>query len=147
MFPGNYARNFWDFLSSLKFHKFYNCKCTTNFLIKYWNFSCVLCAENSDCKNSNRILMKTHVKNTWKPSNKDSFKILIVLKLFKDPQTFSSGSGIYSGPQTPASPHSRDYPQPGSTTPQSIFANILLRSWRMGEKMGKKSIFHWDFCM
>ena len=50
-------------------------------------------------------------------------------------------------PPSPTLPFARRPTNPGSTTFQSNFANILLRSWKMGEKIGKKSIFHWDFCM
>ena len=34
-----------------------------------------------------------------------------------------------------------------SNQPQAPQSNILLRTWKMGEKMGKKSIFYLDFCM
>ena len=62
----------------------------------------------------------------------------------------SGAENYYQGFIQPSPPHSRGdpSPKPGSTTPpQSNIPNILLKHWKMGEKMGEKSILHWDFCM
>ena len=55
-------------------------------------------------------------------------------------------SDLYS--PLPPTTYSREDPQAWiKDLPQSNFANILLKSWKLGEKMGKKSISRWDFCM
>ena len=43
------------------------------------------------------------------------------------------------------SPSLDQRPHNPTPSPRSNFANILVRSWKLGEKIGRKSVFHIDF--
>ena len=62
---------------------------------------------------------------------------------------------VYTAPKPPNRKQSKvPRPNPAELTPQTnpkifgMFQRCIKwqKSWKMGEKMGKKLIFHWDFC-